>query len=190
MHWWYRFMQDPNYQKALMLRWTALRKGAFATDSIMGYIDAQVNGLGDAVYRNFVRWPILGSYVWPNSAIRYSFPMEISFLKNWILNRLAWMDANWMYKSAGEDTIRDFENISIYPNPVADWLTIDLPSSERYYTIELSDTKGAVIFSETAKETRPASYKLNFTGLKSGMYLVAIRRPGVPPMVTRIIKRR
>jgi hypothetical protein len=189
MHWWYRFNQDPNYQKSLNQRWAALRKGAFATDSIMGYIDAQVNGLGDAISRNYAKWPILGSYVWPNSAVRYSYPMEISFLKNWILNRLAWMDANWMYKPTNEDTIPDFETIAVFPNPVSDWLTINLPSSERYYTIELSDIRGAVIFSETTKETNPASYKLNFTGLKNGMYLVSIRRPGVPPMVTKIIKR-
>jgi hypothetical protein len=36
---------------------------------------------------------------------------------------------------------------------------------------------------------RTASYKLNFTGLKNGMYLVSIRRPGVPPIVTKIIKK-
>jgi hypothetical protein len=189
MHWWYRFMQDPNYQRDVWSRWTDLRKGAFATDSIMGYIDAQVNWLGDAVYRNFVQWPVLGSYVWPNSAVRYSYPMEISFLKNWILQRLAWMDANWLRNPAVEDTIPDFDNISLYPNPVADWLTIDLPSSERYYTIQLSDIRGAVIFSETVKETRPASYKLNFSGLKNGIYLVSIRRPGIPPLVTKAIKR-
>jgi hypothetical protein len=188
MHWWYRFMQDPNYQKAIMLRWTNLRKVAFATDSIMKYIDTQVNWLGDAIYRNFVQWPILGTYVWPNSAVRYSFPMEISFLKNWILDRLAWMDANWMYKPTLEDTIPDFETIAIYPNPVTDWLTINLPAPDTYYTIGLSDIRGSLIFSETRKEFQPTRYKLNFSGLKNGMYLISIRRPGVTPMVAKIIK--
>ena len=57
--------------------------------------------------RNFVRWPILGSYVWPNWFIANTYQEEIAWMKNWLKDRLTWMDnqigrefiglvANWM----------------------------------------------------------------------------------------------
>ncbi len=189
MHWWYRLMQDPNYVKALHHRWTELRKGAFSTDSILAYMDGQVSFLGEAINRNFSKWPILSSYVWPNSAVRYSYSSEISFLKNWVLDRLAWMDANWMENTTQPDTIPQFEAISVYPNPVADWLTIELPRSDTYYTIRLTDLRGAQIFAEMTRDFNSSSYRVNLKGLGEGLYLLTVVRPGIQPVTTKIIRR-
>jgi len=50
--------------------------------------------LGSAQQRNFQKWNILGTYVWPNYFIGNSYADEIQILKTWISGRLNWMDAN------------------------------------------------------------------------------------------------
>jgi hypothetical protein len=43
---------------------------------------------------NFQRWPILGSYVWPNQYVGATYRDEVNWLKNWLNTRVAWIDAN------------------------------------------------------------------------------------------------
>jgi CotH kinase protein/Secretion system C-terminal sorting domain len=189
MPWWYRFMEDPLYAKALRIRWTELRNGSFRTDSFMNYIDSQIRLLGDAVTRNFSTWNILGTYVWPNSAVRYTYSSEISFLKSWISNRLSWMDYQWYYVTTPVDTIPEFENITVYPNPVSDYLNLELPPSYSYYTIELCDVRGSIIFKKTPDKTESVKYRINCTGLREGVYLLRVTRPGGKPYIAKIFKK-
>jgi hypothetical protein len=45
--------------------------------------------------RNFIRWPVLGVYVWPNPdgfEDRTTYASEVEYLKRWIEDRLRWMD--------------------------------------------------------------------------------------------------
>ena len=41
-----------------------------------------------------LRWPRLGQYVWPNVFIGQTYEEEVAFLRNWILERVAWLDDN------------------------------------------------------------------------------------------------
>ena len=54
--------------------------------------DAQVALLGAAADRNFERWPVLGAYVWPNRFVGATYAEEVTFLKDWVETRLAWID--------------------------------------------------------------------------------------------------
>ena len=63
-------------------------------DSIFNFIDSLAQYLDDASDRNFQRWDILGSYVWPNFYVGNTYQDEIGFLKNWIEFRLVWIDNN------------------------------------------------------------------------------------------------
>ena len=47
-----------------------------------------------SVKRNFERWPVLGTYVWPNNFIGSDYSDEIKFIRNWISERLSWLDSN------------------------------------------------------------------------------------------------
>jgi hypothetical protein len=64
----------------------------FATERLLQNIDNWAKLLDEAQVRNFERWPILGSYVWPNWFIANSYQEEINWMKNWLKNRLTWMD--------------------------------------------------------------------------------------------------
>ena len=121
MHWWARMMEDFGYRASFAARWKELRKGPFSTDSIMDYIDNTIDGLGEAVDRNFERWPVLGKYVWPNYFIGDTYEEEIGFFKDWITRRVNWIDANIM---VAETASAGSAGILVFPNPVHDRLSI------------------------------------------------------------------
>jgi len=88
-------MEDPAFVAQLQNRWLELRGGAFSNGAIIGKIDAYVETLtlAGAIQENFEKWPVLGEYVWPNYYVGNSYAEEIDYLKNWINNRLNWLDA-------------------------------------------------------------------------------------------------
>ena len=92
--WWNRFMEDPNFKYLLQQRWNTLRNYELSEDVILSKIDNYINLFESSGSReaNFRRWQILGEYVWPNNFIGGSYPDEINYLKEWISNRLAWLD--------------------------------------------------------------------------------------------------
>ena len=91
--WWPRLARHPDFRGAAAARWQALRAGTLASDSLHARIDAYVAELGNAVDRNFARWPVLGQRVWPNHFVGATHPEEIAYLKDWLARRAAWMDA-------------------------------------------------------------------------------------------------
>ena len=95
MHWWARLMEDISYRSSFISRWKELREGSFSTDSIMNYLDNTINYLGEAVDRNFTRWPILGEYVWPNYFIGETYEDEVEYLKTWVTDRVNWIDCEY-----------------------------------------------------------------------------------------------
>jgi len=88
IHWWARMMEDLSYRSLFMNRWKELRRGPFRTDSVMLFIDNTIDSLGDAVARNFEKWPVIGEYVWPNYFIGQTYEEEIDYLKDWITDRI------------------------------------------------------------------------------------------------------
>ena len=94
--WYERLMEDGAFRERYRERWRELRSQALRTDALMADIDAAANVIGESVARNFERWDILGSYVWPNAEgfdERDSYGEEIAYLKAWIQARVAWMDS-------------------------------------------------------------------------------------------------
>jgi hypothetical protein len=90
--WMKRLLDDENFVNKLTGRWIEIRNGAFSNSNIMEFIDQTVTRIEEARIRNFIRWPIIGQYVWPNYFVGSTYEDEIDFLKNWILGRLDWMD--------------------------------------------------------------------------------------------------
>ncbi|MEM6963961.1 MAG: CotH kinase family protein [Bacteroidota bacterium] len=121
--WWNRLLEDPDFQNQLKCRWSELREGAFHRDTILQFIDEQAAFLSNAQERNFDRWPTLGTYVWPNQFIGNTYQEEIDYLKNWITERLHWMDQN-MFGVCEITTTENLENqldLKIQPNPFLEY---------------------------------------------------------------------
>ncbi len=92
--WWKRLLEDPSFVNALKTRWNTLRQGAFSFSFIESLMLASRTRLEEAgaLTRNFNRWPILGTYIWPNYYVGQTYDEEYEYLKQWISDRLTWMD--------------------------------------------------------------------------------------------------
>ena len=92
--WWGRFLQDPAYISQLKSRWEELRGSTFSEAAMLSKIDTYTLELNNAkaIDRNFRKWKILGHYIWPNYYVGNNYEDENKYLKEWIENRLRWMD--------------------------------------------------------------------------------------------------
>ena len=71
------------------------REGAWSDAAIEARIDEAIAVLEPAVGRNFERWPLLGEVIWPNddgAVDRMTYMDEVSYLRSWVKQRVAWMD--------------------------------------------------------------------------------------------------
>ncbi len=92
--WWKRMLQDSLFQNELKCRWYSLRQTTLSNKYLMNYIDSVALMLDQSQQRNFQRWQILGTYVWPNKYIFNTYAEEINYLKGWLIARLQWLDKN------------------------------------------------------------------------------------------------
>ena len=92
--WFDRLRQDPNYTGLTRCMWDDHRSNAWSDESINGIIDSLATVLAEPSIRDHVRWPRLGEYVWPNVFIGNTYDEEVEFLRGWVMDRLAWLDAN------------------------------------------------------------------------------------------------
>lgn len=141
--WLNRMLQDPVFANNLKCRWSDLRTSILSDEQLMNYIDSLGTILAEPAQRNYDRWPILGVYVWPNNFIGNTYQEELTYMKNWILARTAWMDAN-MFGTCSSLSIDSPETeLKIIPNPTQDFVTISGMSSDT--NLELRDFSGKII---------------------------------------------
>ncbi len=116
--WWKRMLEDSAYADQVNCRWFSLRNGVLSDEYLMNYIDSLASVLEVPASRNYNKWPILGTYVWPNNFIGQTYQEEIDYMKTWILGRLTWMDTN-MFGSCPNLglEIKNPQEILFYPNP-------------------------------------------------------------------------
>lgn len=100
-YWWNRMLTDPAFVQRCRLRWRDLRKDVFDIPRLKNLIAATVAQLDGAQQRNFIRWPILGTYVWPNWYIGATYQREVAWMQTWLIDRIAWLDSQWHTLIAG-----------------------------------------------------------------------------------------
>lgn len=151
--WWNRLIQDQYFVDALNERWRTLRKASLKTENIHNYIDSVAGVLSESQKRNFVRWPVLGKYIWPNNVILDTYEQEIDYLKNWIRDRAIWLDQNIEYiKRDVTSHIIEKEcannRFLVYPNPFRGGTSFSLNLQEKgELLIEIYDISGKKITS-------------------------------------------
>ena len=78
--WWGLLWQDENFQLKTAQRFTELRSTIFSEDHMNNIIDSVVTYLGEAIDRNFSRWPLLGNYIWPNYYVFDTYEDEVDLV--------------------------------------------------------------------------------------------------------------
>lgn len=179
--WWDRFMQDSSFVTKLNCRWQDLRAPGGLLDTVVFFhnIDSMVAEVNEAQQRHFIAWPILGIYTWPNpSPLPTSYAGEIRSMKDWIVQRFAWMDAN--IPAGGPCAVTGIAqhselNFNISPNPFTDQVTIRMKNAGARCRIELFNNLGqqqAVLHHGQASET--LAFDLSLLKLNAGIYFVKI----------------
>ncbi|NRA12091.1 MAG: CotH kinase family protein [Crocinitomicaceae bacterium] len=176
--WWGKMIQDPTYTHMLNCRWQEMRQGAWHTDSLMAKIDAIASFLDESQQRNFQRWQIHSQYIWPNNFVGNNFQEDIAYMKDWLTNRVNWMDAN-MYGSCpdlglAEDQIED---VQVFPNPAKEDFNFVFKNHISNGSIQLMDVSGKIVFSQLGITGK--GYKTHVANLSSGMYYYTFDLDGV-----------
>lgn len=94
--WLGRLRQDADFIQLVGDRWFGHRAGPFANARVLALVDELAGQVREAQARNFQRWRILGTYVWPNWYIAPTWNDEIAWTKRWITNRFAWIDSQYL----------------------------------------------------------------------------------------------
>jgi len=129
---WQKLWSDPRFKYRVKLKWQELRSNKLSTGSINRYIDSCSVYLDQAQKRNFTQWPVLGVFLWRETAgyqTRNTYAKEVQYLKTYMANRMYWID-NELNKVAVvplgiNDDIAGNTHVELYPNPATDYIIID-----------------------------------------------------------------
>ena len=87
--WYNQMFHDPLFKQAVVERWNDLYPSLL---EVPEFIDRQYRLMNGAEAANFEKWQILGQYVWPNKYVFDTYQEEYGFLKDFYLDRLAWLN--------------------------------------------------------------------------------------------------
>jgi hypothetical protein len=194
--WWARIMNDPWFRNQLYCRWDELYAGILDPGELSHMIDGILKETDEAIPRNYERWPTLGVYVWPNSFVGSDYGEEEDFLRNWINERIDWMEGKWgglcIPVSGQEDLlIPETWTLKVYPNPSDLTHTyVSLPFSDASAVLlRLTDLNGRLVFSsEVSITTGEQAFQLPDLGrLPAGIYALEVS-DGVIRRLAKLIK--
>lgn len=87
--WYSRLFQDSIFVECVKERFDYfyLQKSEF-----IATIEQHASDIDGAQQRNFIKWPILGVWVWPNAVSFTEYEHEVSYLSDWFSDRMDWLE--------------------------------------------------------------------------------------------------
>jgi len=185
--WWLRFEEDTSFQNAVRCRFDELRESVLSTEQVLHYIDSMALTFSEAQVRNYKKWPILGSYIWPNHFIGQTYEEEIGYFKSWMTGRLDWMEENLPGEceiiSGTKEDIKG--ELSLYPNPANQTVTIGnskgKPLQGRFL---LTNVNGKLILSKTLSGDNST---IDVGQIPQGIYFVTISKNQEPTYYQKLV---
>lgn len=179
--WWKRFLQDTTFENRLKCRWTNMRQGLLNTNNLHQMIDSLVLYLHEAQERNFNRWQILGTHVWPNNYVGATYAEEITYLKNWISFRMNWIDSNLggtCRPTTNVEKLVSEINFGFYPNPFHERIYFHFSNSKaKNIRLEIKNALGQNIETLTIPQQNSGKYFIEWNApqnLSKGIYFYAL----------------
>ncbi|MEY4287614.1 MAG: hypothetical protein RL511_1703 [Bacteroidota bacterium] len=172
--WWKRMLEDTLYANEVNCRWTQLRQRLWSDSSLINYIDSMALLLAEPALRHYQKWPILGAYVWPNNYIGQTYQEEVNYLKNWITDRAAWMDANMFGTCIATLPEWNASSLQLQPNPVQTELHVSgLHGEGNLFILDLS---GKIVKQISYNQ---ASIVIELQQLQNGVYVISEPNKGL-----------
>lgn len=179
--WWQRLLSDPAFARKAVSRWETLRADAWSDARLNRFVDSCATLLGESQARNFQRWPVLGAYVWPNYYVGKTYQEELTWLKNWLRLRLAWLDrqigAGQLVTATAEPGPSGL-NLAVFPNPTDGGTRVrfDLPRPGPV-RLGVYDLTGRRLQLLTDEPRAAGSHELDWPAptLPAGLYLLELQ---------------
>jgi hypothetical protein len=132
-----RILQDTEFVNLLQDRWHELRQGMLHSDSLFALIDSMVNYIRGPRERNYMVWPVISESLFNPNYISQTYEEEIQNIKNWLAERIQWIDDNIddlyypvvIYSGFENNTATEYVGFEAYPNPFTDQLLLIITSS-------------------------------------------------------------
>ena len=90
-------VSDANARAQLLRIWDEARQGGLTKENLVAYIDQMEAELEQSQQLNFLRWPIMNSYVHQNPRLWGSYEKEVQNVRRFMQERMAWMDKKLGY---------------------------------------------------------------------------------------------
>lgn len=91
-NWYTRLTDDPAFCAKVKEIWD---KHHQELSSIPDFIDVKAMIMEDSQKRNFKRWDILNTSVWPNVVVKGTYAGEVEYLKDYYMKRFRWLDGKF-----------------------------------------------------------------------------------------------
>ena len=191
--WWNELDDDPVYQQAWNDRWVELREGILATDQLLEKIDGDAALLDEAQVRNFDQWDILGVAVYvvngrtradPGDLDRDTYEKEVSFLRNWVEDRVAWIDSQ--VPSPPDFSRNGGAVVSGFSLEISEGTTFAPFAGDIFYTIDGSDPSAPgslpysaplVLTESVLVKARTKNSEGNWSSLREATFIVGTEPP-------------
>jgi len=119
-----------NIQEQLAESWSRRRQSVLRLAEIDDLLDDYTEFLTEAQERDFERWPRLGEHVWPNYFIGDTWLEEVQWLRDWMHDRVAWLDTQWGIEMPVDPVINEINYNSADDFDPGDWVEIYNPMVE------------------------------------------------------------
>ncbi|MBL0071310.1 MAG: T9SS type A sorting domain-containing protein [Bacteroidetes bacterium] len=145
--------------------------------------------LDQAKDRHFTKWPVLGTVLWANPLpIANSYAGEVTNMKNWIQQRLTWLDSNipGLCTLSGENELTNGSNaFSIFPNPTNNKVTIRLTeTAEKITEVNVFNLYGQEVKSFKIPPTHLT--EIDISDLSQGIYFIKLNNNN--QLISKIVK--
>ncbi len=188
--WWGMLLGDRYFTKALRCRWNDLHEDLLSTNRIIEVADSLVTLLEKPIERNFQRWPILGQYVWPNYYVGQDYLADISWMKNWIIERMRSLHLTLPGDCDSDPMVPLEFAVSTFPNPFTSKFTVQIASDKNLNVrFELFTINGKKVV-DHFKSIEPGlnTIEMNTEGLAKGVYIYRLFKADVEIEVGKIVK--
>lgn len=168
--WWSRLLEDPYFRNELQCRYRELREDELSNERIENIMEGMRASLSSPSLTNYEKWPILGKYVWPNFYVGHTYQEEVNYMKQWVIQRLEWMDDNMPGECiiiANEDVKAD--HLSVFPNPTTDEIILSNGAELLTGLVYVTDINGKEILISRVEGMQPT---LSVNDLPAGSYLL------------------
>ena len=179
--WWQRLLEDPAFFTRVRTRYTALRTGPLALDSLYARLDDQVMDLGEAAGRDYARWP---GTRWLTPYETDTHAGEVAALYRWLDERIVFLDRQWLMPVLNQST--DWQVLSSAANtPLRIGYNL---TAQTAVTLRLFNTTGKLIYQEL--QSLPAGrqvFRFSFPP-PPGTYILQWQATGQAPEAQLVVR--